>query len=359
MSGAPSFSNSAGSTIGVLTACLQDGFGSVTVNSLVVASNVATATVSAGHQFSMILSCGPVIRMSGASPSGLNSDVRITVISPTQFTFQTTGISDQTATGTITAKRAPAGFTKTHTATNKAAYRSDDITGPRLYLRVDDTNAGYSRLRGYRAITDLDADTGDSPFPTNAQFSGGAYLYKATGSNRPWSLYSDGQAIYFFCAPDNDTANMRGGFMFGNLIPNASGDVLAVALIASTTPTGNFPLYTLSDSSGSWLASDYRNTSTSISSARYSHSKTTGLGSAGENFPAVAGLGLRLWPVEAWDTTVNSRAMMPGLWNPVHGYGSSASAQFADYETTDGDVRKCQITGGNYRCYLGIRNAWR
>ncbi len=359
MSGAPSLSNSASSATGVLTACLQDGFGSVAVDSLVVASNVATATVSGGHQFAMILSCGPVIRITGASPSGLNDDVRITVISPTQFTFATTGISDQTATGTITAKRAPAGFTKTHTATNKAAFQSDDVTGPRLYLRIDDTNASYSRLRGYRTITDIDADTGTFPFPTDAQLSGGAYLYKATGSNRPWRLFSDGQAVYFFCDTTNDPTNVYGGFFFGNTIPNRSGDVYAVGLIASTTSTGTHWLRLLGDSTGSWLASDYKNESGSIVSARYSHEKTSDLGSGGENFPALAGLGLRLWPVEVWDTTVNSRAMMPGVLNPVHGYGSSTSVVFADYETTDGDVIKCQITGGNYRCYLGLKNNWR
>ncbi|MBL0320610.1 MAG: hypothetical protein IPP74_15140 [Alphaproteobacteria bacterium] len=109
MSGAPQTTTSTGTFIPVLIACLQDGFGSVTVNSLVVASNVATATVSAGHQFAMVGSTGPVIRISGASPSGLNGDWRITVVDSTHFTFTTTGISDQTATGTISAKRAPAG----------------------------------------------------------------------------------------------------------------------------------------------------------------------------------------------------------------------------------------------------------
>jgi hypothetical protein len=356
MSGAPSLPNSAGSAIGILTACLQDGFGSVTVDSLVVASNIATATVSAGHQFSMILSCGPVIRIEGASPSGLNGDWRITVTGSTTFTFSTTGISDQTATGTITAKRAPAGFTKTHTATNKAVYQSDDVTGPRLYLRIDDTNASYSRLRGYRAITDLDADTGTYPFPTDAQLSGGAYLYKATGSNRPWWLYSDGQAVYFFCDTTNDPTNVYGGFFFGNTIPNRSGDVYAVGLIASTTSTGTHWLRLLGDSTGSWLASDYKNESGSIVSARYSHEKTSSLGSGGESFPAAAGLGLRLYSVEAWESTTNSRAMMPGLLNPIH---SASGSIFADYETTEGDVIKSQITGGNYKCFIGIKQEWR
>jgi len=46
MTGAPALSGTAGTLIGLLDACLQDGFGGVTLDSLVVASNVATATYS-------------------------------------------------------------------------------------------------------------------------------------------------------------------------------------------------------------------------------------------------------------------------------------------------------------------------
>ncbi len=75
MSGAPSLSGTAGALVGVLDACLVDGFGSVTVDSLTVASNVATATISGGHQFAMIGNTGPVITIAGANPSGRQDPV--------------------------------------------------------------------------------------------------------------------------------------------------------------------------------------------------------------------------------------------------------------------------------------------
>lgn len=57
------------------------------------------------------------------------------------------------------------GWAKPFTGTNLAAYRSG--TGNRFYLRVDDTQTTYSRLRAYRAMTAV--STGTSQFPTNTQ----------------------------------------------------------------------------------------------------------------------------------------------------------------------------------------------
>ena len=152
MSGAPALSGTAGALIGVLDGCLVDGFGSVTVNSLVVASNVATATVSAGHQFAMIGNTGPVIRIEGATPSGLNGDWRVTVTGATTFTFATTGISDQTATGMITAKRAPAGFEKAQGIIS-AFYLKDPN---------DEEWASDEGVRGYFAWMKSDFPDGDA-----------------------------------------------------------------------------------------------------------------------------------------------------------------------------------------------------
>lgn len=57
------------------------------------------------------------------------------------------------------------GWTKPFTGTNLAAYRSD--TGNRFYLRVDDTQATYTRTRAYRSMTAV--STGTSQFPTSTQ----------------------------------------------------------------------------------------------------------------------------------------------------------------------------------------------
>lgn len=57
------------------------------------------------------------------------------------------------------------GWDKAFTGTNLAAYRSQ--SGNRFYLRVDDTQATYSRMRGYRAMTAI--SSGTNPFPNTTQ----------------------------------------------------------------------------------------------------------------------------------------------------------------------------------------------
>lgn len=56
------------------------------------------------------------------------------------------------------------GWEKSFTDTNLAVYRS--LTGNRFYYRLADTNAYYTALRGYRAMTGV--STGTSPFPPTA-----------------------------------------------------------------------------------------------------------------------------------------------------------------------------------------------
>jgi len=356
MAGAPSLSGTAGALIGVLDSCLVDGFGSVTVDSLVVASNVATATVSAGHQFAMVGNTGPVIRIAGASPSGLNGDWRISVTSATTFTFSTTGIGDQTATGTITAKRAPAGFSKAFSGTNKAAYRADDVQSTRLYLRVDDTGTTNARVRGYEAMSDV--DTGTGPFPTDAQQSGGSYLYKSGASSsdvRKWMLYSDGRIVYFFCDADAN-ARYNGGVVFGDIASYAPGDAYHYVLIGADN---NNPcsLHALNYQYYSYLARRFDGIGTSIASARYSHGKTGGyLGVNGETFPAPADAGFHLWPIEVWDSTENSRGLLPGCWNPVHG-AVGVGVNYGVLEV-NGRTMVPQVTN-NYRCVMDITGPWR
>jgi hypothetical protein len=147
------------------------------------------------------------------------------VTSGTAFTFAITGIADQTATGTIAAKRAPAGFEKAFSGTNLAAYRSLDVEGTRLYCRIDDTATNSARIRGYETMTDV--STGEGLFPTDAQISGGGHVYKANAANRNWTLFSDGRMIYFFCDSTGNAA-WTGGFVFGDIGSYVAGDAFGL-----------------------------------------------------------------------------------------------------------------------------------
>lgn len=362
MSGAPSLNNAVNTGIAVLDACLVDGFGSVTVNSLVVASDVATATVSGGHQFEMIGNTGPVIRISGANPPALNGDWRVTVTSATVFTFATTGITDQTATGTISAKRAPAGFSKAFSGTNKAAYRSDDVAGNRLYLRIDDSSGSAARLRGFEAMSDV--DTGTGPFPTDAQLSGGGYWYKAnSATSREWHLISDGFMVYFLCDAASGWANSMGGFIFGEIARYQAPDAYSTVLIASASASNSPYCYAINNTFGSWFARSYTQLSGSVTCTRQTHTITPqylGYASSGSQiFPAPADRSLHLWPVEAWEPNV-ARGRLPGLWNPIHTGSPSHLFIVTNVPDFPGRTFLCLYGWGpSYRVVFDITGPWR
>ena len=367
MSGAPSLNNAVNTAISVLDACLVDGFGSVTVNSLVVASDVATATVSGGHQFAMIGNTGPVIRISGANPPALNGDWRVTVISPTVFTFATTGITDQTATGTISAKRAPAGFSKVFSDTNKAVYRSDDVTGNRHYLRVDDSIGANARLRGFETMSDV--DTGTGPFPTDAQLSGGAYLHKSSAAtNRAWFLISDGLMVYFICDASGVWGSGTGGFIFGDPIPYKTPDPYATCLIAGNAASASAFCYSLTSSNGAWMPRSYTGIGGSVWSLRRSHISTSELGFSGSSvnqpFPNPVDNSLHVWPVDCWEWfstyVAYARGIMPGFWNPIHQSGPAHLSFHEEIAQLPGrTLLTLNAWGSNYRVLFDLTGPWR
>jgi len=245
-SGAPTLNYAAGGYLAILSGCLVNGYGSVTLDSVVVASNVATCTKSAGHGFTVFGQTNPVIRIEGATPAGLNVDTRITIVSPTVFTFPTSGISDQTATGTITAKRAPAGWTRPYSGTNKAVYRNNSASGSGSYLRVDASGSSYEdRIRGYETMSDV--DTGTGPFPTDAQVSGGLYwarAHQSTTTNRPWVIVANDRMAFILVNPVGTTSTCGWFCLFvGDKYSYKSGDAYRFTVFG-----GNASYYTSASS---------------------------------------------------------------------------------------------------------------
>lgn len=236
MSGAPVLSGTAGALIAVLDACLVSGFGNKSIDSLVVSGGIATANIGSGHDFAE----GDVLRISGATPAGLNSDWRLASVTATSVTWSVEGcgIADGTATGTITTLRAPAGWEKVFSdGGNRAAYRSlrhAEHFGQVLY--VDDTGASTARVIGYSSMASIDA--GSNPFPTADQLSGGGHWGKsqtADATARPWRLVADHQRVIF--CPANTALNSR-AFHFGRLSGAGSTDANAclLSIAVSTVP---------------------------------------------------------------------------------------------------------------------------
>jgi hypothetical protein len=234
MVGAPVLSGTVGALITVLDACLLSGFGLVTPTSIVVASNIATVTLALGHAFV----ANSVALIAGATPAGLNGEKRLLSVTTTSATFATAGITDQTATGTLTIKLSPLGWAKTFTGTNLAAYKPADVAATGMLLRVNDTTTTVARIVAYESMSDV--NTGLAPFPTAAQVSGGLYWnksYQANATARQWIVFGDSRAFYF-CAAPQAAASFVAHF-FGDIAAYKSGDAYSCALAGSPSDRTN------------------------------------------------------------------------------------------------------------------------
>lgn len=361
MSGAPTMSGEAGKLITLLDKCLVDGFGTVTLTSLVVASDVATATVSGGHGFSM-MACGllgPVVRIAGATPGGLNGDWRIlSVVSSTQFIFATSGISDQTATGTITAKIAPMDWVKLYSGTNKAVYQRPAGSGATaMLLRVDDTGTTSATAIMYETMTDV--DTGSGLAPT----SGSVYARKSASADatvRPWRLVSDPLLFYgFFDASSNSVGS--GGLAFGDIISYTPGDAYHAFLCGgqSNNTSTYLPFLQGANSDNTYLSRAYDQVGVAVKCVKNSHAPLAYLGdstyvSTTQTNPADGRI--HLWPVTCQDDTTGTiRGELPGLFCPMHALPDGAA-----WAHSDGRILLAQgMYDANKRGVLLLEGPWR
>lgn len=246
MTGAPSTAGmaAAGRFLAILDACAVNGFNLKAVTSLTVANGVATATTDGDHGFRDYT----VIRLEGATPSELNGDWKVQVTAGNTFTFETTA-ADGTATGTLSAKTAPLGWTKEFSATNVGVYRPK--TGLRHFFRVNDASAAFVAIRGYEVMT-ASGDAGTNPFPTATQLSGGVGMSKycnSTSYQPKWFLVGDDRCLFFVFCPDDHLGIQQSHadwaiYGFGEAIsytPNDLGSSFVIgSAVQSTTWTSAY-----------------------------------------------------------------------------------------------------------------------
>lgn len=234
MTGAPTLTGQAGSLTALLDALLINGFGTGTLDSVVVAGGIATANRSTGHPFEV----DSVALLSGATGSytGINGEKKILSRTTNTYTFDATGLPDGTVTGTVVHKFAPAGWDKPFSATNVGVYKSNDPAATGMYLRVDDTassNARNARVRGYETMSD--ANTGTGLFPTDSQIPGGYWWAKSNAldaTSRTWMFFADSR-FFMLCAAyinGGDAGNYGTQIYFGDLIPVKTPDAYACVL---------------------------------------------------------------------------------------------------------------------------------
>lgn len=333
--GAPTLNGTAGSLISILDACLVDGYDLRTVNSLTVSSNVATATVSAGHPYPV----GGVVLIEGATPAELNGEKRVLSATANTFTYAAPGVADGSASGTISSKMAPAGWTKAFSGTNKAAYRFAGMNG--MFLRVDESgDATFALVRGFRDMTDV--DTGSQPFPQPGQMASGLWWKKSNQANstaREWRLVADDRMLHFFCLWHLGAAYRGGGwYTFGKVtsyLADDQTDVLITGYFAN--PANNYNsnhfLRASYDHQGKYLAGDMAQMIESVRAGNMfiqtvSDDTSTMACRFGPNYPGAIDGGLHVFgplllhewsgSISGYDTTQRLRGTVPGVYQTLH-----------------------------------------
>lgn len=339
MPGAAVLSGTAGALIAVLDSVLVNGFGSVALTGLGVASGVATGTVSSGHPFK----AGSVALVTGVTPAGLNGEKRVLSVAGNSLTFDATGIADGVATGTMSVKVAPAGWTKQYAGTNIAVYKMGGVEGTGFVLRVDDTGTKIARVRGYEVMTD--ANTGTGLFPTVAQWADpGLWWSKSNAASvaaRPWRIVADERGFFYFCK-NADTASEHQGYYFGDIASLKSNDPYACVLRANTADRsasstaivdGIEYMDQTQSSDGLYIA---RAANTLGGAVKNHQSAVTSIGlplvhtagAAGLPYPSPVDNGLMLTPIAIY-SAAGYRGYLPGV---------SSSPQITNAAFSTGDV---------------------
>lgn len=301
----------------ILYACLVTGYNSKSVSSISVSSNVATITTSTSHN----LTVNDIIVISGANESIYNDEFRIKAItSSTAFTIDLV-TADGSATGTITCKIAPLGWTRVYTGTNKSVYRAP--AGTQFYLRVDDTQAQYATVSAYESMTTVDAGT---------NLIATVYWKKSNVSDtatREWYLIGNNKVFYFFTSWHSTYSTQCAGYMFGDINSVKANDSYASMLIGQSV---NNPSYPNSNQSFSYVTF---NSSSTYYQGQYLARASTGIVggincfkfsapngqmgyASGMLYPNPADNGLHLYPVDVGEVTGPVyRGRMPGLYTPL------------------------------------------
>lgn len=353
---APPMAGVVGYFIAILDAFLVNGFNPRNITSITVSSNVATATTSTVHGYEV----GTVIANSGANESVFNSDFEILdTPTTTSFTFAvTTALT--AATGTITCKVAPLGWEKTFSGTNKAVYRSLDVTTNQLYLRVDDTNAQYAAVNIYETMTNVDTGTGASTTK---------YWKKSSTSDttsRPWYAIGNGKVFYLFSDWHPTYVLQPAVYSFGWFPSLKSGDGYNTMLIGHDVSTVAYQINSLdfgriNDTTyvnGQILARSYTQLGTSQIFYKVGIGAHLYMGyDTGFPFPNLPDNGVHLFPLYIYESSSNVfRGKFPGVLSPNE-YTNGAFLSRDKTIVINGKryiaYRFCNSTSGNKYC-----NCW-
>jgi len=365
--GAPALTGQAGSLIALLDAILVNGYNAGSVTSITRSGSTATAT-RAGHGFQI----GDCILNEGVDQAEYNGEFYITAVTADTYQFTVSGTPVSPATGVLTSKKAPLGWTKSYSGTNKAVYRQ--LGGNLMYLRVDDAGTSTARVVGYESMVDV--DTGTNPFPAGTQISGGLYWSKSSTTDataRPWLLVGNDRLFYHQINPNSDgTASSSMVFSFGDIKSYKVGDAFGTWIVGGTSAsvTSNNLLHHLvnsiaSPSAGHFLGRSFTQAGSSLNFGKHSDyvkgQTASAMGSSGMSYPSGPDSSLYLSPVWVHEPTgPHLRGEAVGLWNPLH---ARPLSNWDTFEGAAGSVLagKKFIAVNMYtsaQAFLEISNTW-
>jgi hypothetical protein len=315
--------NTAGKLIAIIDACLVNGYSAGAVSSITRSGSVATVTFSDPHGLLDINR----LTIAGADQAEYNGDHEVTVDSPTAVTFNVSGTPASPATGTITATKAGAGWTKPYSGTNLAVYKQGTGSNQR-YLRVDDTGTTSARVVPYESMSDV--NTGTNGFPTEAQVSGGLHFPKSSAStNRDWILVATEKYFYLHV---NYSGTVTGSPLcfFGDFESDLStADAYNTAVSAGTSANfgsghgvlsvvGSLPNAT----AGSYVARSYTQTGGSVAIGKTNNSVLSATafysGAGGASYPDPVTNGLLHYLLDVTEPSIGKRGNLPGILSPLH-----------------------------------------
>lgn len=335
--GAPVIDGTQGSLTAALKAALQDGFNPRPIQSITRSGSTATVTFTEAHGYNpdgltKILLAG----IDQAEYNGIFSPFNVSTYA---FDITVTGSPITPATGaSMTAKVAPLGWSEVFSATGKSVFRSNEVTGSRLFLRVDDTGAlttdSYrsALIRGYESMTDV--DTGTGPFPTVAQHANGLYLTKSKALDnvgRNWIVIGDGFEFFLLMAHgySSTTDYIFTMYHFGDPAPELASDPFGCLIVGVTSSLYNaYPDNTPSNIASNWgyqnghfMARSYTQAGGSIQVGKQGN-YVAGTGTIGRGYipyPAPLNNGIYHSPVTVHEASGNViRATLKGILQPLH-----------------------------------------
>jgi len=332
MTGAPTLSGTAGALIALLDACLKDGFNVKAPTGATQTSGTATLSFSASHGYAP----GDVIALSGANESAWNDEFLVLTTTTNSLTFAIGAGTTSPATGTLSCKIAPLGWTKLFSGTNKGAYLPK-AQYVQCYLRVLDdstvpTSASgrWAKVRGYESMSDV--DTGTGPFPTVAQAANALSVMKSSTSDstvRAWWLAGDGGIFYLGLFWHASNSAYAEGFSFGDINSLRSGDAYSCIILSTTAgidtlpsaPSPNFGLLSTfpTTTNGHYLARSHTQIGSAVAAGKIGDNGiSTFIGFGGTTYPHPPDNGLLFSPVAVFESVgLRSRAL-PGLYQPLH-----------------------------------------